>query len=158
MASTVVVATEDEVEETFWLTYWSCFGILFLVMDWAEELLGSIPGFYSLCLVATVYLMLPLFRGADEVFRNILVPIAGQRDQLLIRDAHILHKEMVRQVPAERIDSVRAATIAAFMSTALQPARNKNDERLLHIITIYHKARHSATEGIHSTNRHENEE
>ena len=118
MASIVCVATEDEVEETFWLTYWSCFGILFLVMDWAEELLGAIPGFYSLCLVATVYLMLPLFRGADEVFRNVLVPLAGQRDQLLVRDAHVLHKEMIRQVPAERIDSVRAATIAAFMSTA----------------------------------------
>lgn len=44
-ASTIVVATEDEVEETFYLTNWSCFGILFLIMDWAEELLGSIPGF-----------------------------------------------------------------------------------------------------------------
>jgi receptor expression-enhancing protein 5/6 len=118
MASTVCVATEDEVEETFWLTYWACFGILFLIMDWAEELLGAIPGFYSLCLVATVYLMLPLFRGAEEVFRKVLVPLAGQRDQLLIRDAHVLHKEMIRQVPAERIESVRAASIAAFSSSA----------------------------------------
>lgn len=125
MASTVCVATEDEVEETFWLTYWSCFGILFLIMDWAEELLGVIPGFYSLCLVATVYLMLPLFRGADVVFRKVLVPLAGQRDQLLLRDAHVLHKEMVRQVPAERIDSVRAATIAAFMSTATATSKKQ---------------------------------
>jgi hypothetical protein len=125
MASTIVVATEDEVEETFYLTYWSCFGILFLIMDWAEELLGSIPGFYSLCLVATVYLMLSLFRGADVVFRSVLVPLAGQRDQLLIRDAHVLHKEMIRQVPSERLDSVRTATIAAFTSTATASSKKQ---------------------------------
>lgn len=95
-------------------------------MDWAEEILGNIPGFYSVCLVATVYLMLPLFRGSDAVFRNVLVPLAGQRDKLLIRDAHVLHKNMIRQVPAERIESVRAATIAAF--TVATPATSKKQE------------------------------
>lgn len=104
----------------------SCFGLLFLLMDWAEEILGNIPGFYSVCLVATVYLMLPLFRGSDAVFRNVLVPLAGQRDKLLIRDAHVLHKNMIRQVPAERIESVRAATIAAF--TVATPATSKKQE------------------------------
>lgn len=45
---------------TFWLTYWICFSILFLMMDYLEHFLGSIRGFYSICLCATVYLCLPM--------------------------------------------------------------------------------------------------
>jgi hypothetical protein len=43
-------------EETFWLTYWCCYSILFVMMDYLETFVGSIPGFYSICLCATVYL------------------------------------------------------------------------------------------------------
>lgn len=53
----------------YWLTYWSCFGILFLITDFIENFIGFIPGFYTLTIAATVYLMLPLFRGADTVSR-----------------------------------------------------------------------------------------
>ena len=47
---------------TFWLTYWACFSVLFIVMDYLENFVGTIPGFYSLCLCTTVYLFLPMVR------------------------------------------------------------------------------------------------
>ena len=60
IASTVCItncnSNHPDHEETFWLTYWCCFSILFLAMDYLETFLGWIPGFYSLCLCATVYL------------------------------------------------------------------------------------------------------
>ena len=45
---------------------------LFLCMDYLENFVGSIPGFYSICLCCTIYLMLPLFRGAEQVDACIL--------------------------------------------------------------------------------------
>ena len=48
--------------------------MLFLAMDYLENFVGRIPGFYSMCLMFTLYLMLPLFRGAEQVrlgFRRI---------------------------------------------------------------------------------------
>jgi hypothetical protein len=49
-------------------------------MDLSEKVLGRIPGFYTLIIFATIYLMLPMFRGADKVFRKILVPLAGLQE------------------------------------------------------------------------------
>ena len=40
---------------------------LFLLMDYLENFVGAIPGFYSIVLCCTIYLMLPLFRGAEQV-------------------------------------------------------------------------------------------
>jgi hypothetical protein len=40
-----------------------------LITDFIENFIGFIPGFYTLTIAATVYLMLPLFRGADTVSR-----------------------------------------------------------------------------------------
>lgn len=49
-------------------------------MDFSEKILGKIPGFYTLIIFSTVYLMLPMFRGADKVFRKVLVPLAGLQE------------------------------------------------------------------------------
>jgi TB2/DP1, HVA22 family len=61
IASTVSIANSSssvstDHEETFWLTYWCCYSILFVAMDYLETFIGFIPGFYSICLCATVYL------------------------------------------------------------------------------------------------------
>ena len=48
------------------------------MMDTLETFVGWVPGFYTLAIFTTVYLMLPMFRGADKVFRKILVPLAGK--------------------------------------------------------------------------------
>ena len=96
-SSTIALSTNEDVE--FWLVYWVCYSLLFVVMDYAENWLGRITGFYSLCALATLYLFLPLFRGADVIFRSILVPLSGQYESLLLKDAHVVHKAMLKAIP-----------------------------------------------------------
>jgi hypothetical protein len=114
VASTVSITTNSE-EETFWLTYWSCFSLLFIAMDYLETFVGSIRGFYSLCLVATVYLFLPMFQGADVVFRRVLVPLSGQHENMLLRDTYLVRKEMERKIPAHLHEGIMAKAADVFL-------------------------------------------
>lgn len=57
--------------------------------------------------------MLPMFQGADKVFRNVLVPVAGLQELLMLRDAIAVKKEMLNTLPPHRARSVRKA-IAKF--------------------------------------------
>jgi len=112
--SSVGAAVSEEIEDdTYWLTYWSCYGILFIVMDILENWIGWLPGFYALFICAAVYLMLPMFDGANKVFRKVLVPLAGLKEMLLLRDAVMVKKKMLRDLDPERAESVRKA-IAKF--------------------------------------------
>lgn len=44
-ASTIAcTARTERRDESFWLTYWICFSILFLMMDYLENFIGSIRG------------------------------------------------------------------------------------------------------------------
>ena len=61
----------------------------------------------------TVYLMLPMFQGSEKVFRNILVPLAGLQELLLLRDAIRVKKDMFKHLSPERAKTVRRA-IAKF--------------------------------------------
>ncbi|KAI2492696.1 hypothetical protein MHU86_21844 [Fragilaria crotonensis] len=119
IASTVCItnssSSKPDHEETFWLTYWCCFSILFIIMDYLETFIGSIPGFYSICLCATVYLFLPMFRGAESVFRNVLVPLTGQYENMLLRDALLVRREMERCVKKGRIRDLRAKVAEMFL-------------------------------------------
>ncbi|KAL7481821.1 hypothetical protein ACHAW6_007495 [Cyclotella cf. meneghiniana] len=93
-------------DTTFWLTYWSAYSVLFLLMDYLENFIGHIRGFYSICLVATVYLFLPMFNGAETVFRKVLVPLSGQYENMLLRDVHKVQLEMEKLIPAKSRSSV----------------------------------------------------
>lgn len=53
-------SSDDKRDPTFWLCYWSCFSILFIAMDYLENFIGTIRGFYSICLCMTIYLFLPM--------------------------------------------------------------------------------------------------
>ena len=70
------------------------------------------------CLGTTLYLMLPMFNGADVIFRNVLVPIAGQREALLLKDAKMLAKTMIKQLPASRHGEAGEAVAQAFLDEA----------------------------------------
>jgi len=108
--SSVGAATSEEIEDdTYWLTYWSCYGILFIMMDVLENWIGWIPGFYALIICSSVYLMLPMFDGANKVFRKVLVPLAGLQELLLLRDAVIIKKQMLKDLDPERAELVRKA-------------------------------------------------
>jgi len=116
IASTVAVTTKSDVsDDTYWLTYWPCFNLLFVTMDFLEEFVGQITGFYSLCLVATVYLFLPMFRGAEAVLRNVLVPLSGQYENMLLRDTWLLRREMEKKTPPAMIESLRIKAATVFL-------------------------------------------
>lgn len=116
-ASTVALTTKtDGADDTFWLTYWSCFSLLFLCMDYLENFVGSIRGFYSICLFATIYLFLPMFNGANAVFRNVLVPLSGQYENMLLRDAWIVRKGMEKSIPSKYQESVFKKAADVFIS------------------------------------------
>ena len=59
-----------------------------------------------------------MFNGADVVFRNVLVPIAGQREALLLKDAKTLAKTMIKQLPASRHGEAGEAIAEAFLVEA----------------------------------------
>ena len=89
-----------------------------LVMTLVERAAGAPLGLYTACLATTLYLMLPMFNGADVVFRNVLVPLAGQREALLLKDAKTLAKNMVKQLPASRHGEAGEAIAEAFLVEA----------------------------------------
>lgn len=118
-ATIVVIATEnDGIADDKWLTYWSCFSLLYLGMLSAERYIGKVPGLYTLCLACVLYLMLPIFEGSDAVFRSILVPLFRQREALLLKDAAKLARNMVLQLPADRLGEAGAAAAQKFMDEA----------------------------------------
>lgn len=51
VCSVTAAATEEIEDDTYWLTYWSVYGCLFLFMDLFEAWMGWIPGFYTLVLL-----------------------------------------------------------------------------------------------------------
>lgn len=113
VSSIVAASTEEVADDTYWLTYWSVYGCLFLIMELLEVFIGWVPGFYTLVILATVYLMLPMFQGADKLFRKVLVPLAGLQEMLLLRDAIQVKKQMLHDLDPERAKTVRLA-IAKF--------------------------------------------
>lgn len=127
LVSSITAAASPEVEDdTYWLTYWSCYGCLFLIMDSVELWLGWLPGFYTLVIFATVYLMLPMFQGADKVFRKVLVPLAGLQELLVLRDAIAVKRSMLKDLDPGRAAVVRKA-IAKFFD---DDAENNDPEEL----------------------------
>ena len=83
-----------------------------------ERTAGAPLGLYTASLATTLYLMLPMFNGADVVFRNVLVPLAGQREALLLKDAKLLAQNMVKQLPASRHGEAGEAIAEAFLVEA----------------------------------------
>lgn len=63
VSSITAAATEEIEDDTYWLTYWSVYGMLFLIMEILEQFMGWVPGFYTLIILSEVYLMLPMFQG-----------------------------------------------------------------------------------------------
>lgn len=114
MASIVAATTATHDDDAYWLTFWSCYGSLYVIMLFLEIWIGRVPGFYTLVILCTVYLMVPVFNGATKVFRNILVPLARQQEMLILRDSLKLKQELMRQLPKDRADRLRRAVAASF--------------------------------------------
>ena len=125
----VTAAATDEVEDdTYWLTYWAVYGCFFLMMNIFETWLGRVPGFYTLVIFATVYLMLPMFRGADKIFRKILVPLAGLQELLILRDSIMIKKQMLKDLDPERAAVVRKSIAKFFDGDGSYDSYDPNTE------------------------------
>lgn len=121
IASMVAITTEDTAavaDDTTWLLYWSVFACLHLVMCVTEDILAWIPGFYSIMLMGTVYLLLPMFNGADQVFRRVLVPLFNLRREMIKRDARMLMTEVTRKLPESHRASFSAELATIFQMGA----------------------------------------
>lgn len=115
-ASTVAVTTEASgLDDTHWLTYWTTFSLLFVCMDYLENFVGSIRGFYSICAAAVLYLFLPMFNGADVVLRRVLVPLSGQYENMLLHDAYVVKRSMVRSLHPDQHKRVFEKTAHLFL-------------------------------------------
>eukprot|EP00980_Cylindrotheca_fusiformis_P010410 scaffold2315_cov113-Cylindrotheca_fusiformis.AAC.3 len=126
VSSVGAITTEEFEDDSYWLTYWACYGILFILMDFLETWMGWIPGFYAAIILAEVYLMLPMFGGADKVFRKILVPLFGLKEMLMVRDAFLVKKNLVKDLPPERAAIVRK-TIASFFTEDEKDNNSESD-------------------------------
>jgi len=116
----ITASANDELDDIeYWLTYWSVYGCLFLIMDLVDTWMGQTLGFYGLVILITVYLMLPMFRGAEKVFRNILVPLAGLKEMLMLRDAYKIKRQMLKDLDPER---------QALVSKSVALIFNDNDQ------------------------------
>lgn len=118
MASVVAISTtsvKNNIQERFWLTYWASYSILFIMMDYLENFVGHIPGFYTLIAVCTLYLFLPMFQGADVIFRRVLVPLTGQYENMLLHDAYLVKLGMEDSIPSKEHDRVMALAAQVFL-------------------------------------------
>jgi hypothetical protein len=59
-----------------------------------------------------------MFDGSMKVFRKVLVPLLGQQELLLIRDAQALAGEIFKKVPIDRLDHARQRAASAFVGAA----------------------------------------
>lgn len=64
----------------------------------------------------TYFLYNPIvqFRGADSVFRNILVPLTGQYEAMLLRDIYLVKEEMMKKIPRKSRDGAMERAAAIF--------------------------------------------
>ena len=73
-----------------------------------EDILAWVPGFYALAVSTAIYLMLPMFSGADQVFRKFLVPIFGLEKELAKADVGRIVAEIGRKLPQNQQDELRS--------------------------------------------------
>ncbi len=70
--------------------------------DFVDDYLGFIPGFYTAIIGLTMYLMLPMFDGANKIFREVLVPLFRLEEFLVKRDAEDLKRMTLSAILPER--------------------------------------------------------
>jgi hypothetical protein len=124
IASTVTMSKSSPASEAtsletveqvrFWLTYWVCYMVLFIAMDYAENGLGKIPGFYTMCAMATLYLFLPMFNGCQAICRKVLVRLLHQQEQLALFDVRQVRRRLEHGLTQSQRERVLAQAAKVF--------------------------------------------
>jgi hypothetical protein len=66
-----------------------------------------------------------MFRGADAVFRNVLVPLTGQYENLLLRDTLMVRREMERNIHPKSVKAARERAAQVFLNDGKETAKTK---------------------------------
>ncbi|KAJ3191940.1 ER membrane protein DP1/Yop1 [Irineochytrium annulatum] len=68
------IETKGTDDDTQWLTYWCVFGFLNVLEFFGDHLLYWIPFYYTFKAGVILYMILPQFRGATTIYRQVLRP------------------------------------------------------------------------------------
>jgi hypothetical protein len=89
---------------------------LLIVIQFLDEFIGKVPGFYVAFLFATAYLMVPLFQGADKIYRSVFVPVFGLHRELFLRDAMVMKRSLEERIPKETHSSFKKELADVFLT------------------------------------------
>jgi len=112
-----------------WLMYWVGFAIVRGAMEFADEIAPWLEHdmLHKLLLVTVVWLQLPIFKGAETMFREVLVPLAGLQADLCVADLRKTFEKAARMKP----DSSRRIAVAAqkFSDELLKDVNEEHDKK-----------------------------
>lgn len=74
-ASFKALETKDPSDDIQWLTYWVVYSVMSIVDAFIGDILGWIPLFYEVKLLAIVWLLAPQFKGAKVVYDKFIKPM-----------------------------------------------------------------------------------
>jgi len=73
-ASFKAIQTSRKDDDTQWLTYWTVFASFSIVETMLETILYWFPFYYLVKLVFLLWLYLPQFRGAEFLYKTVILP------------------------------------------------------------------------------------
>jgi len=108
-ATILCIEKQKDEQKTQWLTYWVIFSMIGVLEVFIEMLLFWIPFFYPLKLTFTLWLMLPQYKGASIIFRDLILPLLSKNEDAI--DAAL------RKVSQSDVYKTATAAAAAAAST-----------------------------------------
>jgi len=72
--SFLALESDNEGDDTQWLTYWVIFGLFNIVDQWSGFILHFIPFYFVFKLCFLVYLFHPSTKGATSIYKNYILP------------------------------------------------------------------------------------
>lgn len=75
--SMAALFTSNTDDDTQWLTYWVVFSF-FSVIESFVSVVYWFPFYYTFKFIFLLWLSLPMFRGADFIYRSFMVPMFGR--------------------------------------------------------------------------------
>jgi len=115
-ASFKAIESVDKVDDTQWLTYWTVYGFAGLLEFFSDIILYWLPFYYTGKTIFFLWLALPQFRGAQQIYARFLRPF------LLAHQAEV--DSGVNKIKSKIESATHAAAHAAVDSGILS---NKSD-------------------------------
>ncbi|KAI9100404.1 TB2/DP1, HVA22 family-domain-containing protein [Phlyctochytrium arcticum] len=85
-ASFKAIESPNKADDTQWLTYWTVFGFLNVAEFFSDALLYWVPFYYSFKTALILYLILPQFQGAHNLYIKFVRPYLISEEKII--DGH----------------------------------------------------------------------